>query len=90
MVTYLQTTLPYTLIIMHKTHTPTCNNFKTQKTYPNDPTYKTHGNKNIHNLSRKLIHRQWINESTEDRLKYLEVGRQIILEGKQTQSMGTQ
>ncbi len=52
--THSQTTLTYTLVITHKTHTPTRNNLQTQKRILIDPTYKTYGNKNIHNLIREL------------------------------------
>jgi hypothetical protein len=52
-------------------------------------TQNTHGDKNIHNLNRKSSCTQRINESKEDKYKYLEVGKQGIKE-KQTQSMGIQ
>ncbi len=52
-------------------------------------THNTHGNKNIHNLSRESSCTQRINESKEDKQRYLEVGRRGIKE-KQTQSLGIQ
>ncbi len=49
-------------------------------------TQNTYENKNIHNWNKELKHKQIIDESNEDKQRYLEVGRKGI-KGKQTQTM---
>jgi len=64
---------------------------KTHKTLDSDIhiskyTQNTHENKNIHNWNKELKSKQRIDESKEDKQRYLEVGRKGI-KGKQTQTM---
>jgi hypothetical protein len=49
-------------------------------------TQNTHETKNIHNWNKELKSKQRIDESKEDKQRYLEVGRKGI-KGKQTQTM---
>jgi hypothetical protein len=59
---------------------------QTTLTYTEVITHKTHGKKNIHNWNKRLKRKQRIDESKEDKQRYLEVGRKGI-KGKQTQTM---